>query len=349
LNDIEINFKAVEKLYFRFSVFQFTIDALSSMIQRIRGINVKDLLVGKSNNKSSEADFIFVKFTLQYALVKLLISWSLEPSSLDGIGIGAYVAGAIANLFSLEDALTILSLYADIIACQPQNDKNIKNLAHFEDYVRQLKIFEPSIPVFGKNDNITQPSFWFDVLIQVPHSKISDKKDDQTFTVLFGTPSAFQVCDNRLILIDTTALEMSLLMGIGRLWEHGVKVNWDKIPFGENLKRIPLPTYPFDRKKIGLPKHSQNKLSLANLKNLTRIEGMIAIIWGNVLQLERFEKEDNFFMIGGDSLAALEVLDILKKTLCIELSLETFFANPTISQLGKIVELDIQVRASHKN
>lgn len=40
-----------------------------------------------------------------------------------------------------------------------------------------------------------------------------------------------------------------LLDAVGRLWERGVSVDWDGFHAGEFRRRIPLPTYPFERQR----------------------------------------------------------------------------------------------------
>ena len=51
-----------------------------------------------------------------------------------------------------------------------------------------------------------------------------------------------------------------LLRALGRLWLTGVTVNWSQLYAGEKRKRIPLPTYPFERQRYWVePKWSGNK------------------------------------------------------------------------------------------
>jgi acyl transferase domain-containing protein len=46
---------------------------------------------------------------------------------------------------------------------------------------------------------------------------------------------------------DKTPDERYLLNKLGRLWLEGVKIDWPEYYTGENRKRLPLPTYPFER------------------------------------------------------------------------------------------------------
>ncbi|MEL7246566.1 MAG: AMP-binding protein, partial [Cyanobacteria bacterium J06573_2] len=59
-------------------------------------------------------------FVIEYALAQLWISWGIRPQALIGHSIGEYVAGAIANVFSLEDALEIVAMRGQLMQkCPP--------------------------------------------------------------------------------------------------------------------------------------------------------------------------------------------------------------------------------------
>jgi amino acid adenylation domain-containing protein len=44
----------------------------------------------------------------------------------------------------------------------------------------------------------------------------------------------------------------SLLLALGRLWVHGVEIDWPAFWRDEKVGRVPLPTYPFERKRFWL-------------------------------------------------------------------------------------------------
>ncbi len=41
----------------------------------------------------------------------------------------------------------------------------------------------------------------------------------------------------------------SMLAALGRLWVAGVGIDWEAFSAGERRRRVPLPTYPFERKR----------------------------------------------------------------------------------------------------
>ena len=48
---------------------------------------------------------------------------------------------------------------------------------------------------------------------------------------------------------DSTTEWTALLAAVGQLWLAGVSIDWDSFESGETRSRIPLPTYPFERKR----------------------------------------------------------------------------------------------------
>ncbi len=57
-------------------------------------------------------------FILEYALAQLLMQWGLRPQALLGYSLGEYVAACLAGVFSLEDALTLVTRRAQLIEQQ---------------------------------------------------------------------------------------------------------------------------------------------------------------------------------------------------------------------------------------
>ncbi|MBK8021003.1 MAG: amino acid adenylation domain-containing protein [Chloroflexi bacterium] len=68
------------------------------------------------------------------------------------------------------------------------------------------------------------------------------------------------------------------------------------------------------------------------------VEETIADIWRTVMGLEQVGRHDNFFALGGHSLPAVRIAARINAAYEIKLPLETFFANPTVTQLAQAVE-----------
>ncbi|MFZ0822958.1 MAG: condensation domain-containing protein, partial [Terriglobales bacterium] len=66
----------------------------------------------------------------------------------------------------------------------------------------------------------------------------------------------------------------SLLFALGSLWQNGVSIDWDAFYAHENRRRIPLPTYPFERQRFWVDPAAivaaAQSLPLANSVSYTR-------------------------------------------------------------------------------
>lgn len=100
------------------------------------------------------------------------------------------------------------------------------------------------------------------------------------------------------------------------------------------LAAIPLtPNGKIDRR--ALPKPDFLSLEADHyLAPRTDLETAIALIWSEVLQLERIGVQDNFFDLGGHSLSAIRVITRLQE-LGTFLSLRNLFATPTVEGLAQ--------------
>ena len=70
----------------------------------------------------------------------------------------------------------------------------------------------------------------------------------------------------------------------------------------------------------------------------TPVEELLAGIWQTLLDVERVGAHDNFFKLGGHSLAATRMLSRLRDAIQIELPLQTLFESPTLEECAVAVE-----------
>ncbi len=103
----------------------------------------------------------------------------------------------------------------------------------------------------------------------------------------------------------------------------------DKLPLTTNRK--------VDRKALPSP---QSKINIARTylapKNNTEVR--LQEIWENVLEVERIGSNDNFFDLGGHSIKAMTVLARIHRILGVKIKMQDIFANPTIIELGNIID-----------
>ena len=76
------------------------------------------------------------------------------------------------------------------------------------------------------------------------------------------------------------------------------------------------------------------------------IEEKIALIWSQVLRLERVGIDDNFFELGGHSLLATQVISRLQEAFGTSLLLRYLFESPTIAQLSEVISSQLETGSS---
>jgi len=105
------------------------------------------------------------------------------------------------------------------------------------------------------------------------------------------------------------------------------------------LEKVPLtPNGKIDRKALPSPTGLRPELESAYVAPRTEIERTIAAIWQAVLRLEKVGIHDNFFEVGGTSLLATQVISRINKAFQVDLSLRSFFEDPTIAGLLPTIE-----------
>jgi acyl-CoA synthetase (AMP-forming)/AMP-acid ligase II/thioesterase domain-containing protein/acyl carrier protein len=109
----------------------------------------------------------------------------------------------------------------------------------------------------------------------------------------------------------------------------------DEIPKGPTGKpqRIGLAT------KLGLvAPREEHRENTAVRQSRTPLEDAFATIWARIIGTERVGLDDNFFEIGGDSLAAMELIAAIQQVTGRRLTIAALFEAPTIRLLAAFVE-----------
>nr|WP_277883326.1 amino acid adenylation domain-containing protein [Nostoc flagelliforme] len=113
------------------------------------------------------------------------------------------------------------------------------------------------------------------------------------------------------------------------------------------LESLPLTSNgKVDRR--ALPTHKLDSTLLEKyVAPRTPIEEMLALLWTQVLKLERVGIHDNFFEVGGHSLLATQLLSRIRNIFKVELSLRELFARGTIAELaqsiGQLQQQDLEL------
>ncbi|MGE8186570.1 amino acid adenylation domain-containing protein [Pseudomonas sp. NPDC086278] len=126
-----------------------------------------------------------------------------------------------------------------------------------------------------------------------------------------------------------------------------------EIEYLEGLKTVlrqSLPEYMVPNQLILLPKLPLNNNGKLDRRALPRaaasaarrdfvapaagLETQLALIWQDVLQVERVGRDDNFFELGGHSLLVLQVISRVRQQLQLELSVNSLFSAASLGQFS---------------
>jgi amino acid adenylation domain-containing protein len=106
----------------------------------------------------------------------------------------------------------------------------------------------------------------------------------------------------------------------------------------EFLEELPLtPNRKIDRKALPSPESADPVVHDDELPS-TELECRVADIWRDTLAVNSIGIRDNFFELGGHSLLAMRAVLRIREQLGIEMSIRTFFENPTIAQLAATLD-----------
>ena len=168
---------------------------------------------------------------------------------------------------------------------------------------------------------------------------------------------------------DKTSDMELLLLSLGRLWAAGLDVDWPAFNRERGGRRIPLPTYPFERVRhwidaapqeaaagaksdsppiAGRARWEGKKVEQAGIATeesqggdarrspfVSDAERRLAGIWRELLSLPSVEPTDDYFELGGSSLFAVRMFDQIEKAFGQRLPLAALYEAPTIRQMAE--------------
>lgn len=104
------------------------------------------------------------------------------------------------------------------------------------------------------------------------------------------------------------------------------------------LDEMPLtPNGKVDRRALPDPDHARPQLNTPFVSPRTSIEKQLADIWAEVLDLAEVGIHDNFFDLGGHSLAAFQVISRVNNWFQLELPAHSLFQSPTVAEMALII------------
>lgn len=147
--------------------------------------------------------------------------------------------------------------------------------------------------------------------------------------------------------------ETASLEEICSLYVQGADIDWKYIYKGLAARRVSLPLYPFEQvrhwtgnkpgkeNKAPQPERIQKnniKLSGRNSGEYTEKEKQIAHVWGSVLEIDELDIHDSFYELGGDSVQAIKISNIIRENTGKDITISDIFEHLTIKNLALHLE-----------
>ena len=108
------------------------------------------------------------------------------------------------------------------------------------------------------------------------------------------------------------------------------------------LTTLPLtPNGKIDRQALPKPDQSRPELKAPYVPPRTADEEQLVEIWSKVLSIDRVGVQDNFFDLGGNSLAAAVLVSQINRGLSANLTISAFYQAPTVEMLVKVLSQEL--------
>ncbi|MBE6051590.1 MAG: amino acid adenylation domain-containing protein [Clostridium sp.] len=139
------------------------------------------------------------------------------------------------------------------------------------------------------------------------------------------------------------------LKEICKLYILGAKINWNSLyEKVKNKKKISLPLYPFERKRlwVNIPERLTDakdivydiKLTGRESQEYSSIEKIVSEAFAKVMGLSELDIYSDFYDLGGNSIIATRIINILNEKLNSKIDVSGLLNQPSIYDFCKIIE-----------
>jgi amino acid adenylation domain-containing protein/non-ribosomal peptide synthase protein (TIGR01720 family) len=275
-----------------------------------------------------------------------LLGGDLSLAAVNGAA-SCVVSGPAAAVAALEEMLAARGVDARrvpmaVAAHSPAVDRVLDDFRRFLD---TISFHPPEIPWISNltgtwitPEEATDPAYWcrhlrqtvrFDdgvrALFADPEQILLEVGPGQTLTALaLRHPSRPQ---QQLVVPSMPHPQKPqpatgfLFGALGSVWAAGAAVDWRGFYAGERRRRVALPTYPFQRQRYWIDPPSETESERTETPEATTVAAALRKIVSDVSGIPAGEigDEQNFFALGLDSLALVQVTHRLKSDLGVKL------------------------------
>lgn len=329
-----------------------TFDNYADDIKNKYNIDVANIKNALDSGNTSSKELKILQFIAEYLISKFYLEHGVSPKYFLGYGVGEFVALCLSGFLSFEDALALITGKGNEI---------------------NFTINNPSFPVYSTiedryltREDLQSDTYWKKILLEnKPFSgnAFNLKENDSPIILEIGSGSTLNLLKSgfnnlntvfTIVCFNNISNINNLYNNIVNLWNSGLKINWNEFYNNEVRNRIPLPTYPFERKRYWIePSPKTKSLELNDLTNkkevadkntnkdltdITEIEENISSIWKVLLGVENIKSDDDFFLLGGHSLLVTMFINRLKVTFPdFELKNSDIYNNSTLKKIAEFI------------
>ncbi|MFC9685773.1 type I polyketide synthase [Streptomyces sp. NPDC056948] len=326
-------------LYPRYAVVRDRVEEVLAHLGEEDGSRVRAVLLDETDGTDSAvppAELAQVcLYVTQLALADLLIFLGVAPAAVLGHGVGEFAAACLAGEFSAVAG-------ADLLA-KP-----------FPEGADRVALKPPALPVVSActgravdQQNGRDSRFW----AAGPPQPVRFPDAARTLTAMVKGALVVEIGPGRslsdllrphirddglydvLPMLPATGL-VSFLTQLGRLWSAGAGVDLERANGADGYRRVPLPTYPFDRRRhwIDAPRpgapdptvRQSGNDNLAPTETETEADaGTLSLVlgaWEETLGIRDIEPDADLYMLGGDSFTLVRLAVRLSRSCGLEIT-----------------------------
>ncbi|MGW6412782.1 type I polyketide synthase [Streptomyces vinaceus] len=142
----------------------------------------------------------------------------------------------------------------------------------------------------------------------------------------------------------------ALLSSAGQLWQAGAPLDWHAVAHGTRRRRVPLPTYPFERRPFAVrpatpvtetpvttgEEQAAAAETVGSEPRPMSVAERLTILFQEVLGT--VDEGADFFELGGDSLAAIQLVSLIETAFGVTPPVDVVFDTPAIPDLARAIE-----------
>jgi acyl transferase domain-containing protein/thioesterase domain-containing protein len=219
----------------------------------------------------------------------------------------------------------------------------LKNPDYWVNHIRDTVRFSGAIQkVFTKKYNILLELGPGNTLASLAKSH----PHDANVAILSSLPS------EKIFTRDDKKTSKLTHEALANLWLRGIDIDWHGFYKHEKRRRVPLPTYPFERQRYWIEPSAaktktQKAFTLIKTENSAyehktkptehSVITTLKDVFKEVLGLQNLSINDNFFDLGGHSLLALRLIARIEESFDLRMPLSIIYQSKTVAALAKLI------------